>query len=266
MRDFSLNIYRVLLEAFQWKGYRFITFADYCKLYTNAEERKHEKYVILRHDVDRHPQNALRMAQVERSQRAKGTFYFRVGKESNQPEVIRTIAALGNEIGYHYEDMQLCKGKIDQAWEHFKVWLGYFRLYYPVETICMHGVPFSKYDGRELWKKYDYHQPGIIGEPYMDTDFSDVLYLTDTGRCWDGFKIAVRDKINEHQAEWCAKGWVWHSTKDLIRAIETDQLPPHVMLTTHPQRWTNHKFYWWRELIWQNAKNVVKWILTIGKR
>ena len=47
---------------------------------------------------------------------------------------------------------------------------------------------------RDLWKKYNYRDFGIIGEPYFDVDYSKVLYLTDTGRRWDGDKVNVRDR------------------------------------------------------------------------
>ena len=60
--------------------------------------------------------------------------------------------------------------------------LAYFRKFYPVETICMHGSPMSRYDNRLIWQKYDYRELGIIGEPYFDIDFDRVFYLTDTGR------------------------------------------------------------------------------------
>ena len=33
-----------------------------------------------------------------------------------------------------------------------------------------------------LWEKYDYRDFGIIGEPYFDINFEEVLYLTDTGQ------------------------------------------------------------------------------------
>ena len=46
-----------------------------------------------------------------------------------------------------------------------------------------------------MWKKYDYRELGIIAEPYFDLDFSKVLYLTDTGRRWDGEGVSIRDKI-----------------------------------------------------------------------
>ena len=96
----------------------------------------------------------------------------------------------------------------------------------------------------------------------MDTDFSDVLYLTDTGRCWDGYKVSVRDKIPQYQEEWNTRGWTWHTTKELLQAVSAGVLPPHVMITTHPQRWTNNSAEWWQELVLQKMKNIIKklWI------
>ena len=125
----------------------------------------------------------------------------------------------------------------------------------------MHGAPTSKWDGKELWKQYDYRTVGIIGEPYLDTDFSDVFYLTDTGRYWDGYKVSVRDKIPGYQEEWTKKGLSWHTTKQLLEAIEKGLVPNHVMITTHPQRWTNKASEWHKERILQNTKNIIKRIL-----
>ena len=257
MRDFSLDIYRALLEALQAKDYQIIGYAEYLKL-----KVKSGKFIVLRHDVDAKPWNSLKIAQIEHTLGAKATYYFRVGNESNVPEVIRGIVQLGHEIGYHYEDMSLCGGDVDKAWSHFQTWLAYFRQYYAVETICMHGAPTSKWDGKELWKKYDYKSLGVIGEPYLDTDFSDVFYLTDTGRCWDGYKVSVRDKIPMYQEEWNQKGLSWHTTEQLIAAIGEGRLPNHVMITTHPQRWTNKKAAWWKEWLLQSTKNRVKRIIV----
>ena len=202
MRDFSLDIYRELLEKLQQKGYALIPYSEYCHNLDEVPTKSRDserRFVILRHDVDKLPQNSLRTAQIEHSIGAKASYYFRVGKESNSPEIIRSIVRLGHEIGYHYEDMSLCGGDTEKAYVHFQTWLDYFRQYYAVETICMHGAPTSQWDSKDLWKRYGYRALGIIGEPYFDTDFSDVLYLTDTGRCWDGYKVSVRDKIPQYQ-------------------------------------------------------------------
>ena len=261
MRDFSLDIYRELLESLQKNGYESVTYAEYMAS-ADLSKREERRYVILRHDVDARAENSLRTAQIEHAIGAKATYYFRCVPESNKPEIIRAIAKLGHEIGYHYEDMSLCNGDVDKAYEHFKTWLEYFRQYYAVETICMHGAPTSKWDGKDLWKKYDYKALGITGEPYLNTDFNDVLYLTDTGRCWDGYKVSVRDKIPGHQERWTAAGLTFHTSAQLLEAIKEDRLPKHIMMTTHPQRWTNDKSLWWKELVLQTAKNIVKRIIA----
>ncbi len=267
MREFSLDIYRELLERLQAHGYVLVSYSDYLKM--EQVQKSRMKYVILRHDVDKKLQNSLKTAQIEHSIGARASYYFRTPesgcyKDSRiaLPEAIRGVVRLGHEIGYHYEDMSLCDGDVKQAYAHFETWLDYFRRYYAVETVCMHGAPMNQYDSKDLWKTYDYKALGITGEPYFDTDFSDVLYLTDTGRRWDGYQVSVRDKIPQYQEEWTKKGWSWHSTKELICAVEEERMPRHVMLTTHPQRWTNHRWEWTKELLIQNVKNVVKRVVA----
>lgn len=258
MPDFTLYKYRELLETLLAAGYTPITMEVYCTATTLPD-----KFVILRHDVDKQPQNSVATAEVEQALQLRASYYFRIVKASNRPETIRHIAHLGHEIGYHYEDMALADGDVDKAWGHFKEALAYFRTYYPVRTICMHGAPMSRYDGRDLWQRYDYRTLGIVGEPYFDVDFAQVFYLTDTGRRWDGYKVSVRDKIPVHQDEWIDKGWVYHTTDDIINALKTNTLPPHIMITTHPQRWAQSKGQWLRELIVQNIKNIVKRVLIL---
>ncbi len=50
----------------------------------------------------------------------------------------------------------------------------------------------------------------------------------------------------------------FHSTWDIIEAVETGLLPDKIMINTHPQRWTDNPVAWMKELVWQNFKNVIK--------
>lgn len=258
--DFTLLKYRELLSKLLEKGYKFITFEQYClkRVQRNLEDTA---WIVLRHDVDLKAENSLATAKIENELGVHASYYFRVVKESNQPDVIRAIANLGHEIGYHYEDMAIAKGNMEKAYEHFQQQLQYFRQYYPLRTICMHGAPTSKWDGRDLWKKYRYQSLGLIGEPYFDVDFSKVFYLTDTGRCWDGYKVSVRDKIPLYQDEWIKKNWIYHTTDDIINAAQQGTLPTRIMITTHPQRWTDKRYAWTKELVMQAIKNAIKQIL-----
>ena len=129
----------------------------------------------------------------------------------------------------------------------------------------MHGSPRSEYDGRELWEEYNYHDYGIIGEPYFDVDFSRVLYLTDTGRRWDGFNVSIRDKIPVYQDEWICKGLVYHSTDHVLDSLGKGTFPKQLMMTTHPQRWTDDRGEWLKECVFQTAKNTVKSVMVKKK-
>lgn len=237
--DFTLTKYRELLTALQGYG-----------------------DVILRHDVDLKPQNSLDTAMLEHELGRKATYYFRAVPESWDESIILEIASLGHEIGYHYESLTTCNGDMEAAYRDFCDNLEKLRKLAPVTSICMHGSPKSKWDSRDLWKHYNYHELGITFEPYLDTDFSKTFYLTDTGRCWDGFKVSVRDKIPVYQDEWIKKGLVFHSTDDIIKAIREDRLPKHLMMTTHPQRWTDYPWEWIKEMVTQKMKNVAKRVIV----
>ena len=258
-RDFTLKKYTELLEGLQKAGYQFFTFGEYCNKIEN------DRFVVFRHDVDSKAENSLMTARIEHQFGIKASYYFRVVKQSNKPEIVREIVALGHEIGYHYEDLTICQGNVEKAILHFKAQLECFRQYYPVKTICMHGSPRSKFDGRDLWKHYDYHDFGIVGEPYLDMDFSKVFYLTDTGRRWDGFNVSLRDKIPIHQEEWIKEGLVYYSTDGIIKALRDGSFPKQLMLTTHPQRWSDKIWPWLEELAVQSAKNVVKGVMVHRK-
>ena len=148
--DFTLTVYRQLLLALQASNYAFYTFEDWC------DGRAKDRCVILRHDVDLKAGHSLATARIEAALGIRASYYFRIVPQSNQPNLIRAIADLGHEIGYHYEDLSLFKGDVDQAIVHFQQQLDYFRTFYPVRTICMHGSPTSRYDNRDIWKKYDF--------------------------------------------------------------------------------------------------------------
>ena len=244
MPDFTLAKYSELLDALKAYGFEELT---------------------LRHDVDLRPGNSLRTAQMEAEKGMHGIYYFRAVPESWDEDIIRLIALLGHGIGYHYESLTTCDGDVDKAYEDFCKNLEALRAIVPVRSICMHGSPRSPYDSKDIWKKYNYHALGIDSEPYLDTDFSQTFYLTDTGRRWDGYKVSVRDKIPEYQDLWISQGLVFHSTDDVIAGLRDNRIPKRLMLTVHPQRWAPFGPAWCKELLLQNAKNVVKRIIASRK-
>lgn len=295
--DFTLEKYTGFLLALRQSGYEFVAFKEYVlsnePIFSPAMDsdqspigKSHwvraddhdatpegnaagteQKRVILRHDVDRLPANSLRLAILEQALGVKGSYYFRVVPESYDRRIIKQIAELGHEIGYHYEDVDLASKRskvksknwsesdlIDLAYESFRRNLEALRKDFDVKTACMHGSPRSRYDNRIIWTKYNYRDLGIIGEPYFDIDFDRVAYFTDTGRRWNGGKVNVRDHV--------ASGFEFDlkSTRELIDHIL--EFPPKVMINAHPHRWFDPGVMWLRELVIQNVKNGVKYFLS----
>jgi hypothetical protein len=253
--DFTYNLYTDLLITLQSKGFSFVTFGDYLGL------GKPEKIIILRHDVEQRYKSALRFAQIQQQLGIKASYYFRMLPNSFNPKVIKEICELGHEFGYHYDDLSQCKGDFTKAILRFEQNLKVLRNIAPVQTICMDGSPLSLYDNKDLWNHYDYKDYGIVGEPYFNMDFNEFFYLTDTGRRWDGWKTSVRDKVPQ-QEKWNKEGLVFHSTNDIINAVNQGKLPDKIMMTFHPQRWHDNSIPWLKELVLQNAKNVVKRLIV----
>lgn len=251
--DFTVSQYKLLLQSLIRQNYQFQTFRDFLS-------NPLPKSIVLRHDVDLLPYNSLAFARIQAEQGIKGVYYFRAVPESWDVAVIKQIAELGHEIGYHYECLTTCKGDMPKAIADFEQNLAALRKLAPVSTICMHGSPMSRYDSKDLWKHTDYRKYGITGEPYFDVDFSKVFYLTDTGRRWDGDKVSVRDKVQ-------ASGYdlSFHSTSEIIRFADSGKLPDQIMFTFHPQRWNDRKLLWMKEWLLQSLKNQVK-LLIVRKR
>ena len=243
--DFTIKKYSRLLRSLQQNGYEFITFEDYCL------GVRMNRFVILRHDVDEMAHNALEIAEVENKLGIISTFFFRIVKHSNHPEIIRKIVSLGHQIGYHYEDLAMANGDKELAYTNFQKNLKYFRSFAPVATICMHGSSMSEFDNRLLWQTYDYKNDGIIGEPYFSVNFNEVFYLTDTGYCWDGYKTAVRDTApNKFNLS-------FHTTDDIIEAINQGLLPNQVMILAHTL-WTDNLLKWLFIYVREKSRNSVK--------
>lgn len=245
MRDFTLKTYRVLLEAFLQAGYRFQTFEEF------MEHPAEGKVIVMRHDVDELAKNALKMAKVEHRLGIRATYFFRIVKQSNVPEVIREIVKMGHEVGYHYEDLSIADGDMAKAMETFKTNLAYFRQYYPVRSVCMHGSSTSKHDNRLLWQDHSLSDFGLLGEPYLSVDFNTVYYLTDTGYAWDGGRFAVRDVVSN------GFGLSFHHSRQIVEAVSKGVFPKVALILAHTL-WSDDLFQWMYLHLREFFRNRVK--------
>lgn len=294
--DFTTAKYKQMLSALKESGGAFAGFSD-------IAGGQAERFIVLRHDVDKKPENALKTARTEADESVRASYHFRASEGGFQERFISEIAGLGHEIAYHYEDLSAVAGRqhgrrnefeptvIADAVARFRTNLGRIRRLYPVKVISMHGSPLSPVDNRLLWKYHDYHSDGIICEPYLDIDMSDILYLTDTGRRWDGDESAVRDRgfmagdgvFPDAYSGWIVKpvrgslmnmthegmafrqNYSIRTTDEMIDMAVNGRLPGRLIINTHPQRWNDSPAAWVTELIMQNLKNQIKRFIRLSK-
>ena len=78
--DFTFKKIAKLLEVSKIK-YNVIPYID-------SINRDINNYIILRHDVDRYPNNTLKMAKLEANLGIKSSYYFRIIKSVFKPNII----------------------------------------------------------------------------------------------------------------------------------------------------------------------------------
>ncbi len=246
-RDFTSHKFLRLCQSIS-DNYSTVTMAEY------FENRHPRRFILMRHDVDRTPEHALVTAKIEHELGIKSTYYFRTKKSILKPDIITQIKNLGHEIGYHYETLSNSNGDFEKAIKLFQSDLNKFRKICEIKTISMHGKPLSKYDNRELWKKYDFRDFGIIGEAYLSAR-DDLNYFSDTGRTWD-FRNKLRDYVS------CKTERAFADiTDDLIQLIEQKKLSNFYILT-HPERWPSNFVGWSFSYSADLSTNLGKKILT----
>lgn len=222
--DFTFNKFRQLSNAVA-KNYSTISMSEYL-----CSDKLPEKFALIRHDVDRIPENSLKTAHLENELGIRATYYFRTTKNVFNSEIIKEISYLGHEVGYHYEVLSETGGNYKKAIELFEKHLNEFRNICNVKTICMHGCPLSKHDNRDLWKVYNFRDFGIIGEAYLSTG-KELNYFSDTGRNW-GLNNNLRDFIPGKTEYFSTE-----KTDELIELVGRGELANFYILT-HPERWS----------------------------
>ncbi|SNZ16963.1 hypothetical protein SAMN06269185_2830 [Natronoarchaeum philippinense] len=278
-RDFTFETYGELLDAGLEAGYSFLTVREY--LATDAGELP-EQFVVLRHDVDRKPENALDMARLEAQKEVPSTYYVRTIEKTFRPGLIRRIEELGHEVGYHYEDLDRADGDVSAAHEFFSAELARLRALVSVDTICMHGNPLTAHDNRDMWadgatatdggrlasthptsssggsvgrddspptfETYD-----LLGEAYLSMDFEDVTYFSDTGRTWRDGELKIKDHTMG-QGEKHVQVDTTEELAALLRSGEIDRL----CVLSHPNRWARTTTEFAVEWTKDYAVNVAK--------
>jgi len=254
MRDFTFDAYRLYLDAIQATYTPVLRFDEYLRL-----GAKPASFALIRHDIDRRPLKALRMAQLENEMGVSSTYYFRAKSHVFKPWIIRAIKRLGHEIGYHYETLSDARGDHADAAERFRQNLKGMRSLSRIDTIAMHGRPFSPHNNLDLWRSpqsrsqlianYD-----ILGEIYLDIDYRDIAYICDTGRNWDQKRSNKRDLVNTNVRASLKNG------VDLIHALKNKRWQK-IVFQVHPERWSENETEYFIQYLNDTCVNLVKKLL-----
>jgi len=232
--DFTFDTYRQLCTFIRDSNfYRTTTIANYIK---NPDSN----VILLRHDVDRKPRNAEIMAQLERDYGLCATYYVRSVAGWFNTNLLKSLANLGHEVGYHYETLSLAKGDIPEALRLFQKSLDLFRSVVPVETVCVHGRPLSPWNNLDIWHKANLEEFGLVGEPYCSLNFNQIKYFSDTGRTWHSSKFNIRDTVTTDLKTTEAEIETTDQLIEVIRSKRYDRL----MIQSHPNRWSSGKLEW----------------------
>jgi hypothetical protein len=263
-RDFTrkklIELYTTALVA----DYKIFTVLDF------LNNRPIEKAIILRHDVDANPFDALELAKTERELGVRATYYFRAIPQIFIPEIIRQVAEMGHEVGYHYESLNEANGDIEKAIQAFQRNLGRFREVRDVKTICPHGGPvakgsspyscrgllsiakaviakkkiFSQLDNSNMWTEHNLGDYKLEGDAKLSLDLPALTYISDTGRSWkirykSSSDIPTKSKMAEFE-----------STAELIKSIKNKEFGTLYVLV-HPEHWQARflGWLWWITLI-----------------
>jgi len=246
--DLTLDNYRSLCRAIKHRQ------SD-CRVLNHLDSAENNSTIILRHDVDRKPKRALRMARIESDVGVRSTYYFRSTKEAFIPEIMKEIEKMGHEVGYHYEVLVKAKGDHVQAMKLFENDIDSFREHVEIRSICSHGSPLSKYDSRDIWADNSFLQFGIVGDASISV--FGFAYYSDTGGKWDS-KANLRDNVKSDDG-----GSSVSTTSEIIELLINNN---NVYINCHPERWTLNIVESVNQSIKDTAINVVKLLIKFARR
>jgi hypothetical protein len=166
---------------------------------------------------------------------------------------------MGHEIGYHYETLSDAAGDHTCAMRWFGKNLKNMRKYSRIDTIAMHGRPFNPHNNLDLWRNPPARSRLInhfklLGETYLDIDYRDIAYISDTGRNWDQKQANKRDFVDTN---------IPVSLKNGIELLQELKIKrwPKVVFQIHPERWSENTTGYFFQYFSDVCINLVKKML-----
>lgn len=271
---FTFDSYRRLLDLIADCGYDIYGIERILTARRDGELLR-GNYVAIRHDVDYFPNRAIIMARIEAERKIAATYYIRRRFFDADLDLVRKIAGLGHQVGYHYEEIdthQKAPGKqiARDAVEYFiGSLLDIDKLGFPIRSVCAHGNPLTDVDNRQVVHllrdrtfldqvaaSYDRAEitekisDRLVGDASIDLTGDDFdLYIPDTGRFNPRYNL--KDRIDN-----CPIAGL--SNLEDLRRILTGGKYPRVYMNMHPDRWSGDMATWLFDFAFDTVKNMLK--------
>lgn len=224
---FTRAAYAGLVDAIRDGGYETLTVREYL-----SPGRLPERFVVLRHDVDRKPGRAEALAGLEADLGVSASYYF-------HPSAFRETRAervedLGHEVGYHYDDVATARGDRQTARALFANNLRVFRRACDVDTVSPHAAALSPHDNASLWERGPaFEEFGLLGDADRSVDYVDLSFFSDAGHTFRERPADRARALGERDQVATA------DTPGDLAARFREGAVDRACLLTHPRRWTN---------------------------
>lgn len=175
--NFTLAHYKEILLLAKKRGYAF---SDFSTKPTLAQKR-----IYLRHDVEVSLDNALEMAEIEKEEGVRSTYFifiespsYNIFNDAHQ-KIIKKIALLGHEVGIHYE-WKKGQSKESMAQEVLNYYKFLKAFSFPIKKIVSFHRPALKAQGKVFSQFINAYEPNFLGT----TKESKTKYISDSNGKW----------------------------------------------------------------------------------
>ncbi len=226
--DFTRDNFKKLIREAK-KNYKFIT-------YDEIELNKEKKIILLRHDVDFSVHSAFKLAQIEKEENVKATFFIWLQSKFYNPfekeifQKIKSIVEMGHPIGIHLD----CEFHSLNNEEEIEKVLQFEKQ--TLENLFETSISVFSFHNpnAEVLKNTNEKYLGLINT-YSSYFRNNVFYCSDS----NGY-------------------WRFHRLDDVIKEAKNDKL----QILLHPEWWTE-EIMSPKEKVWRSinsrAENNINW-------
>lgn len=188
--EFTFGAYKRLIETIIKNGYQVSS-------YKNVEE--YDKTVILRHDIDFSPSNAINIARIESELGVKSIYFVLISTEfynvfsKETFELLKQILEMGHEIGLHFDEQRYNINSLEQMKDYVSKEVSILQnaLDTEVNVVSMHRPSRFVLNNNIKFKN--------LINSYNKKYFEEMKYISDSRMYWreDVMDILNSNKYNK---------------------------------------------------------------------